>query len=65
VKRRTTISDAEVVATVKMITPRFTLDQDDRQLIITIFAPYTNVKDTEIHVHEDDVRFFSKPYYLR
>ena len=48
-----------------MITPRFSLSQTDTQLIINIHAPYTNVKDTEIHVNDDDFRFFSSPYYLR
>ncbi|CAG7727236.1 unnamed protein product [Allacma fusca] len=42
-----------------------TLEQTEAQLIINIIAPYTNVKDTEIHVNEDDFRFFSTPYYLR
>jgi len=48
-----------------MITPRFKLEQDENTLIITILAPYTNVKDTEIHVLENDFRFHSAPYYLR
>jgi hypothetical protein len=47
-----------------MITPSFNLSQTENQIIITINAPYTNVKDTEIHVEDDDVRFFSAPYYL-
>jgi hypothetical protein len=48
-----------------MITPKFSLDQDEKQLIVIIHAPYTNVKDTEIEVMEDDFLFYSKPYYLR
>lgn len=48
-----------------MITPRFSLDQTDVQLIINVYAPYTNVKDTEIEVIEDCVIFYSTPYYLR
>jgi hypothetical protein len=48
-----------------MITPKFTLDQTETELILRIDAPYTNIKDTQIHVEGDDVRFYSAPYYLR
>ena len=48
-----------------MLTPRFTLDQDETFLIITIYAPFTNLSETEIFMDETDFRFFSKPYFLR
>jgi len=48
-----------------MITPKFRLEQTDTQIKIFIEAPYVNVKDTEIHILENDFRFYSKPYYLR
>uniref|UniRef100_A0A914ELW4 Protein SHQ1 homolog n=1 Tax=Acrobeloides nanus TaxID=290746 RepID=A0A914ELW4_9BILA len=48
-----------------MITPRFKLTQDDSFLIVTIHAPYTNVKDAEIEYDEKMFLFNSKPYFLR
>jgi len=48
-----------------MLTPRFSLSQDDATLTITIYAPFTNLENTEIFMDGTDFRFFSKPYYLR
>jgi protein SHQ1 len=48
-----------------MLTPRFTLDQDENFLVIKIYAPFTNLSETEIFMDETDFRFFSKPYFLR
>lgn len=48
-----------------MLTPRFELSQDESELIINIYAPYANIKDTEVYVEKTDFRFFSSPYYLR
>ncbi|CAD6208199.1 GSCOCG00010451001-RA-CDS [Cotesia congregata] len=48
-----------------MLTPRFELTQDDKELTINIYAPYANIKDTEVYVEKTDFRFFSSPYYLR
>ena len=48
-----------------MITPRFTITQSDAALTVTIYAPFTNVADTEVFMEECDFRFFSKPYFLR
>ena len=48
-----------------MITPRFTITQSDSALTVTIYAPFTNVADTEVFMEERDFRFFSKPYFLR
>ena len=31
-----------------MITPRFSLEQDEEFLHIVIYAPFTNLQDTEI-----------------
>ena len=50
---------------VAMLTPRFSLDQDDTYLIVTIYAPFTHLSETEIFFDEKDFRFFSKPYFLR
>jgi protein SHQ1 len=48
-----------------MLTPRFSLDQDETFLTVTIYAPFTNLAETEIFFDEKDFRFFSKPYFLR
>lgn len=48
-----------------MLTPRFELSQDDEFLYISIYAPFTNLENTEIFMDGTDFRFFSKPYYLR
>ena len=48
-----------------MLTPRFSLSQDDRFLFVTIYAPFTHIDKTEVFMDENEFRFFSKPYYLR
>ena len=48
-----------------MITPRFNIVQSDEALTVTIYAPFTNVAETEIFMEERDFRFFSRPYFLR
>ena len=48
-----------------MLTPRFNLEQDDKYVIVTIYAPFTNVSETEVFMDAQDFRFFSKPYFLR
>jgi hypothetical protein len=39
-----------------MLTPRFSLDQDDEFLTVTIYAPFTNLSETEIFFDETDFR---------
>ena len=48
-----------------MLTPRFSLSQDDKFLYVTIYAPFTHIDKTEVFMDENEFRFFSKPYYLR
>jgi hypothetical protein len=48
-----------------MLTPKFELTQTETKVCITIFAPYTNISETEIYIEKHDFRFFSPPYYLR
>jgi len=48
-----------------MLTPRFEVSQNEKFLVITIYAPFTNLQDTEIFMDLKDFRFYSKPYYLR
>ena len=48
-----------------MLTPRFEISEREDSLLIVIFAPFTNVAETEIFMNGRDFRFFSKPYFLR
>ncbi|XP_078050419.1 protein SHQ1 homolog isoform X2 [Augochlora pura] len=48
-----------------MLTPRFEISQTDTEVSIIIYAPYANIKDTEVYVEKTDFRFYSAPYYLR
>ncbi|KAK7111466.1 protein SHQ1 homolog [Littorina saxatilis] len=48
-----------------MLTPRFELSQDDDFIILVIHAPYAKVAETEFHIQDEIVCFYSKPYYLR
>lgn len=48
-----------------MLTPKFQLTQTETKVCITVFAPYTNISETEIYIEKNDFRFFSPPYYLR
>lgn len=48
-----------------MLTPKFELTQTETKVCITVYAPYTNISETEIYVEKNDFRFFSPPYYLR
>mgnify|MGYP001208986917 CR=1 FL=1 len=48
-----------------MLTPRFKLEQDDKYVIVKIYAPFTNISETEVFMDAQDFRFFSKPYFLR
>lgn len=48
-----------------MLTPVFSIEQDDDFLIIDIRAPYANVKDTEIEYDGRMFLFSSSPYFLR
>ncbi|CAJ0602765.1 unnamed protein product [Cylicocyclus nassatus] len=48
-----------------MITPSFSIAQDDKQLVFTIKAPYAKIADTEIEYVDDIFMFSSPPYYLR
>ncbi|XP_011559748.3 protein SHQ1 homolog [Plutella xylostella] len=48
-----------------MLTPRFKLSQDENHVFITVHAPYTNVRDTEVEVDGESLLFVSSPYFLR
>jgi hypothetical protein len=48
-----------------MLTPKFELTQTETKVCVIVFAPYTNISETEIYVEKNDFRFFSPPYYLR
>lgn len=47
------------------MTPVFELKQDSDTVFLTIKAPYTNIKKCDITVIDDEVKFYSDPYFLR
>ena len=48
-----------------MLTPRFKIDQNDEVVTISIYAPFTQISETEVFMDGTDFRFYSKPYFLR
>lgn len=48
-----------------MLTPFFSVSQTDREVIITIHAPYSHLSETEIYTTSTDFFFYSSPYFLR
>ncbi|XP_063614622.1 protein SHQ1 homolog, partial [Penaeus indicus] len=48
-----------------MLTPKFEVKQDEKHIIITVFAPYARISDAEVNIDEDTFTFYSSPYYLR
>lgn len=48
-----------------MLTPVFHIDQTPEWIIIQIYAPYANVKDTEAEYCDLQFFFTSKPYFLK
>ncbi|KIH46478.1 hypothetical protein ANCDUO_23469 [Ancylostoma duodenale] len=48
-----------------MITPAFSIAQNDKMLIFIIRAPYAKIADTEIEYADDIFMFSAPPYYLR
>ena len=48
-----------------MITPRFTLDQDDTFVYVDIRTPYVKISEAEFYIEERDFKFYLKPYLLQ
>ncbi|KAI8318361.1 SHQ1-domain-containing protein [Martensiomyces pterosporus] len=48
-----------------MITPRFSVRQDDNSVYVAIHAPHVRAQTIEFDVDEDQFKFFASPYYLR
>ncbi|ORX55567.1 SHQ1-domain-containing protein [Hesseltinella vesiculosa] len=48
-----------------MITPTFKVEQDDNSVTVIINTPYVRAQDVDLHVHDNEFRFFLKPYFLR
>lgn len=47
------------------ITPRFSIDQSDDFINITIHVPHIRVSSSELHVEGKDFTFYCKPYFLK
>ncbi|KAJ1962607.1 hypothetical protein GGI12_002558 [Dipsacomyces acuminosporus] len=48
-----------------MITPRFSVRQDDTSVYVTVHAPHVRAQTIEFDVDEYQFKFFASPYYLR
>ena len=48
-----------------MLTPKFSLTQDDQFVYLKMHVPHLKFNETETHVEDDEVYFHSKPYFLR
>ncbi|KAJ2157332.1 hypothetical protein GGF46_004586 [Coemansia sp. RSA 552] len=48
-----------------MITPRFSVRQDDTSVYVTIHAPHVRAQTIEFDVADDQFKFYASPYYLR
>ncbi|CAG8437348.1 3440_t:CDS:10 [Ambispora gerdemannii] len=48
-----------------MITPAFSVDQDDNFIKINVHVPYVKAQDVEFYIENNEFKFFLHPYYLR
>ncbi|KAL7750139.1 hypothetical protein RI367_004311 [Sorochytrium milnesiophthora] len=48
-----------------MLTPRFSVTQDDAAVRVVIHCPYVKAQDVEVFVAGTEFRFHIKPYFLR
>ncbi|KAJ1917260.1 hypothetical protein H4219_003290 [Mycoemilia scoparia] len=48
-----------------MITPKFSVIQDDKRVYISINAPYIRTQEIDFDVQGSQFKFHAKPYYLR
>lgn len=48
-----------------MITPRFTLDQDDEFVIVRIVLPHAKLDEGEFFIEGCQFKFHLQPYFLR
>ncbi|KAI9479108.1 hypothetical protein LPJ78_005575 [Coemansia sp. RSA 989] len=48
-----------------MITPRFSVRQDETSVYVEIHAPHVRAQTIEFDVEDDQFKFFANPYYLR
>lgn len=48
-----------------MITPKFTVTQDDTFIILTLHVPYLKITEMEMFIEGAQFKFYLKPYYLR
>ena len=47
------------------ITPRFTVDQTDDEVLVKINVPYVRVSQAEVVASSHDFTFYCKPYFLK
>ena len=49
----------------RMITPKFTVAQDEEFLTLTLHVPYLKITEMEMFIEGTQFKFYLKPYYLR
>ena len=48
-----------------MITPRFTIKQDESFVIVILHVPYIKISNSQFFIEGTEFKFYIKPYYLR
>ena len=48
-----------------MLTPKFSITQTERYVIVTLHIPYVKISESEIFIEGTEFKFYLKPYYLR
>lgn len=48
-----------------MLTPQFTIQQENDFLILNLKVPFIKSNSVEISINEFEFKFYSKPYFLR
>ncbi|KAK3790481.1 hypothetical protein RRG08_015950 [Elysia crispata] len=48
-----------------MLTPRFSLSQDEKFIFINIHAPFIKITEADCYATDDEFYFHAQPYYLR
>ncbi|KAJ3286593.1 Hsp90 cochaperone shq1 [Borealophlyctis nickersoniae] len=51
--------------TKRMITPVFSISQDDEYIIVVIKCPYVKAQNVEFYSEANEFKFYVKPYFLR
>ena len=48
-----------------MLTPKFTIEQQDNFLLISLKCPFIKSQNVEIFIEKNEFKFYAKTYFLR